>query len=76
MNQRYKGIECDQCGISSANGLRLRFTVMDIYVNRTSKKQSINAADFFADFCSKECLKKFLDRHYFESIIELEEEHV
>ena len=71
---RYKGIECDQCGRSTNIGLRLNFSVLDIYTRKPKDKRRIESVEFFADFCSKDCLKVFLNRYYFESVVEIEEE--
>jgi hypothetical protein len=70
---RYKGIECDQCGRPVDNGLRLEFSVRSIYTSKPIGKHPIYDAQFYADFCSKECMHKFIDRHYFETILEVEE---
>jgi endogenous inhibitor of DNA gyrase (YacG/DUF329 family) len=71
MNQpRYRGIECDQCGKPSETGLRLNFSVVRIYTKVTKKRDLLDDASFYADFCSKECMRKFLDKHYFEMMME------
>ena len=70
---RYKGIECDQCGNCRQEGLRLNFSVEDISTHGFKGKRKIEAVNFFATFCSKECLKRFLIKQYFDSILELEE---
>lgn len=69
---RYKGIECDQCGRCGKVGLRLNFSVEDLSIHGT-ERHSIDDVSFFATFCCKDCLKRFLDRQYFDSILELEE---
>lgn len=67
---RYKGIECDECGKPSESGLRLNFQVYKLYAK--GGKKSMDNVQFFADFCSKECMRTFLVKHYFESIWEIE----
>lgn len=75
MNQsRYKGIECDQCGKPADSGLRLTFVVTMMYVKTPRKKHPIDDVQFYATFCSKVCMQSFLNRHYFESVWEIEEE--
>ncbi len=69
---RYKGIECDQCGNCGQEGLRLNFSVEDITTHWKGKRR-IDSAEFYATFCNKECLRKFLTKHYFESFLELED---
>ncbi len=71
---RYKGIECDQCGRCGQEGLRLNFSVEDVSTH--GKKRKIEAASFFATFCCKECIQKFLIKHYFDSVWELEDTNV
>ena len=70
---RYKGIECDQCGRPLNTGLRLEFSVRSIYVVRPKGKYPIDDMEFYATFCDKTCLKVFLDKHYFGNIWEVEE---
>ncbi len=70
---RYKGIECDQCGRPSDVGLRLEFSARQIYTNKPVGRHPIGDMEFYADFCSKECMRIFLDKHYFESEWEVED---
>jgi hypothetical protein len=72
---RYKGIECDQCGKPSDTGLRLRFMVERIFVKTPKGKHPADDIEFYANFCSKDCMRTFLTKHYFESIWEVVEDN-
>lgn len=72
--ERYKGIECDQCGNHSSYGLKLRFSVTGSWAVPPKGKHTVDDVDFYGFFCSKECMYSFLNRFYFNVGIEVEDE--
>ena len=64
---RFKGIQCDQCGMPMSQSLHLRMSVETVYTHRPKGLHSVDDVQFYADFCSKECMSKYLKRFYFES---------
>lgn len=64
---RFKGIECDNCGVPSSIGLRLTMSVRTMYTLRPKERHVVDDADFYADFCSRKCMRAFLDKCYFET---------
>lgn len=70
---RYKGIECEQCGRPSNIGLRLEFSVRPIQVTGIKGRHPIYDIDMWGNFCSKECIFGFIRKHYFEMELEVEE---
>jgi hypothetical protein len=71
MSGRFKGIECDQCGMPMSKSLHLRMSVNEVFTHRPKGQHVNDEVQFYADFCSKECMSKFLDRAYFESKMEV-----
>ena len=74
MSKGFKGIECDQCGVACGTALRLKFLVQGLYTYRPKGMHPVEDVYFYANFCGKECMRKFLDKYYFESKWEVTED--
>ena len=66
-HDRFKGIPCDQCGLPCGTVLRLQFSVQELFTHKPKGLHPVDDAYFYASFCNKECMRKFLDKYYFES---------